>query len=293
MWDQYQQEYFTLYAIIFVCIHDAPAGFTVSGQTKRKSGTYPVCVDGTASVYLLSSKKLVYMRHQQFLLRKHKYRKMKNHFDNTVEKDIVPKQYTRELVFEMVKNIEIVFGKGIVKGQKRKKTPTPTDIPFKKQSIFFKFLPYWKDLQTSHNIDLIYVTTNVFASIIGTLLDMPRKTKDELKSCTDLVQFDLRPELHPILRPNGKHFLTPASYTLTVEEKKAFCQCLRGVQVPTGFSSNIGKVVSMSDLSMFGYNSHNYHVMMMVFLAITIQAIKPVHVKVLITRLCYFFNIVS
>jgi hypothetical protein len=36
----------------------------------------------------------------------------------------------------MVKNIEDVFGKGTVKGQKRKKTPTLTDIPFKKQSIF-------------------------------------------------------------------------------------------------------------------------------------------------------------
>jgi hypothetical protein len=31
MWDQYQHEYFTLYAIIFVCIHDAPRGFTLSG----------------------------------------------------------------------------------------------------------------------------------------------------------------------------------------------------------------------------------------------------------------------
>jgi hypothetical protein len=37
MWDQYQQEYFTLKAIIFVCIHDAPGGFTVSGQTKGKN----------------------------------------------------------------------------------------------------------------------------------------------------------------------------------------------------------------------------------------------------------------
>jgi hypothetical protein len=34
MWDQYQQDYFTLYEIIFVCIHDAPGGFTLSGQTK-------------------------------------------------------------------------------------------------------------------------------------------------------------------------------------------------------------------------------------------------------------------
>jgi hypothetical protein len=36
----------------------------------------------------------------------------------------------------MVKNIEVVFGKGIIKGQKRKKTPTLTGIHFKKQSIF-------------------------------------------------------------------------------------------------------------------------------------------------------------
>jgi hypothetical protein len=32
---------------------------------------------------------------------------------------------------------------------------------------------------------------------------------------------------------------------------------------------------------------------MVIFLAITIRAIKPMHIKVLITRLCYFFNIVS
>jgi hypothetical protein len=49
----------------------------------------------------------------------------------------------------------------------------------------------------------------------------------------------------------------------------------------------------MNDLSMFGYNSHDYHVMMMVFLTIAIGAIKPVHMKVLITCLCYFINTVS
>jgi hypothetical protein len=57
MWDQYQQEYFMIKAIIFVCIHDAPGGFTVSGQTKGKSGC-PICVDGTTSVYLPSSWKI-------------------------------------------------------------------------------------------------------------------------------------------------------------------------------------------------------------------------------------------
>jgi hypothetical protein len=65
----------------------------------------------------------------------------------------------------------------------------------------------------------MHVTKNVFENVIGTLPDMPRKTKNGLKSRNDLVQFSLRPELHPKLRPNEKHYLPPASYSLTVEEK--------------------------------------------------------------------------
>jgi hypothetical protein len=89
----------------------------------------------------------------------------------------------------------------------------------------------------------MHVTKNVFDNIIGTLLDMSRKMKDGLKLHNDLVQFGWRSELHPILRPNGKHYLPPASYSLIVEEKKELCQCLRGMRVPIGFSSNITKLV--------------------------------------------------
>jgi hypothetical protein len=65
------------------------------------------------------------------------------------------------------------------------------------------------------------------------------------------------------------------------------------VQVPTSFSSNISKLVSVKDLSLFDYNSHDCHVMMMIFLAVAIRVIKPMHIKVLITCLHYFFNTVS
>jgi hypothetical protein len=65
----------------------------------------------------------------------------------------------------------------------------------------------------------MHVTKNVFNNIIGTLLDMSKRMKDRLKSRDDLVQFGLRIECHPKVRPNGKHCLSPASYSLTVEEK--------------------------------------------------------------------------
>jgi hypothetical protein len=78
----------------------------------------------------------------------------------------------------------------------------------------------------------MHVTKNVFDNIIGTLLDMSRKTKDGLKLGNDLVQFGLRLELHPILRPNGKHYLPLASYSLTVEEKKHSVSACVGCEYP-------------------------------------------------------------
>jgi hypothetical protein len=78
----------------------------------------------------------------------------------------------------------------------------------------------------------MHVTKNVFNNIIETLLDIPRKTKDGLKSHNDLVQFDLRPELHPMLRSNGKHYLHPASYSLKVEEKKYSVSAYVGCEYP-------------------------------------------------------------
>jgi hypothetical protein len=62
------------------------------------------------------------------------------------------------------------------------------------------------------------------------------------------------------------------------------------VKVPTGFSSNIKSLVSMKDLTMTHFNSHDCHVMLTVFLLIMIRVISPKHVKMVITRMSYFFN---
>jgi hypothetical protein len=71
MWDEYIRQYFNLKAIIFYTINDNPTRLSLTGQVKGKMG-YIVCVDQTESIYLLSSSKLIYMRHRGFLPRKHK-----------------------------------------------------------------------------------------------------------------------------------------------------------------------------------------------------------------------------
>ena len=84
--------------------------------------------------------------------------------------------------------------------------------------------------------------------------------------------------------------LPGASYNLTTDKKRAVCQWLRAVKVPTGFSSNIKSLVSMKDFTLTSFNAHDCHIMLMMFLPIVIRAIGPEYVKMVITGLGYFFN---
>jgi hypothetical protein len=196
-------------------------------------------------------------------------------------------------VFAMIKNINVIFRKPM-KVKKRKKTEkAPKDSPFKKQTICFRCLPYWKEFEIGHAIDTMHVENGVFKSTIGLLLDIPGKTKDGLSAHRDLQTLGIREKLHPQLRPIGKVYLPPASYTVTTEEKRAICKCLHWIRVPTRFSSNIKNLVSMSELRMSGYNTHDYHTMLSLFFFIAIRAINHPYVKMVITHMCNFFNAIS
>ena len=85
----------------------------------------------------------------------------------------------------------------------------------------------------------------------------------------------------------------PTSYTLTVEEKNAICKCLHGIRVPTGFSLDVNNLTSVSNLRMSGYNTHDCHTMLTLFLAVAVKALKHPYVKMVITHMCHFFNAIS
>jgi hypothetical protein len=67
----------------------------------------------------------------------------------------------------------------------------------------------------------------------------------------------------------------------------------QGVKVPTWFSANVKKLVSMKYLSITHCKAHDCHVMLIMFLPIAIWAIKPEFLKMAITCMCYFFSKIS
>jgi hypothetical protein len=132
----------------------------------------------------------------------------------------------------MIKNIKVVFGK-LVMEKKMKNEKAQKDSPFKKQSIFYIYLPYWKEFVIGHAINTMHVEMGVFESTNRLLLHLAGKMKYGLNACKDLESLGIREQLHPQKRPNGKVYLHPASYTLTNEEKRPVCKCLLGIRIPT------------------------------------------------------------
>ena len=66
-------------------------------------------------------------------------------------------------------------------------------------------LEYLKHLLVRHQLDVMHIEKNVCESIYGTLLHIPGKTKDGLKSRNDLVEMGIRDELAPTLKITSSH----------------------------------------------------------------------------------------
>ncbi|XP_034708941.1 uncharacterized protein LOC117931992 [Vitis riparia] len=135
----------------------------------------------------------------------------------------------------------------------------------------------------------MHIEKNVCESIIGTLLNIPGKTKDGVKSRLDLLEMGLRPDLAPRFGLK-RTYLPPACYTLSRKEKKIVLQTLADLKVPEGYCSNFRNLVSMEELKLNGLKSHDYHALMQQLLPVAIRSVLPKHVRYAITRLCFFFN---
>ncbi|XP_057723958.1 uncharacterized protein LOC130939908 [Arachis stenosperma] len=134
-------------------------------------------------------------------------------------------------------------------------------------------------------------TQSKIDSIIGTLLDIPGKTKDHAKARYDLKEMGIRKNLHPINTKDGKRIkLARACFSMTKGEKSIFCGVLKKTKLLDGSASNISRCVQQEERKLYGYKTHDAHFMLHYLLQIPIKSILPDHVAVPLVRLCSFFR---
>nr|AAM08512.1 Putative transposase [Oryza sativa Japonica Group] len=112
VWDEDKQEEFNLLALLFVTINDWPALSNLSGQSNKGYKACTHCMDETESTDLKHCRKIVYMGHRRFLAANHPVRKKGKHFEHKADHRMKPKHRSGKIVFAMVKDLKVVFGKG-------------------------------------------------------------------------------------------------------------------------------------------------------------------------------------
>jgi hypothetical protein len=136
------------------------------------------------------------------------------------------------------------------------------------------------------------VEKNVYESLLGTLLNTDRKTRDIGHARADLKKMGIRQELW--LNDSVKGTELPTSCITLSKYEKEFCGFLKNVKVPSGYSTNVSRLILFLDLKVVpGVKYHDYHVLLTQMIVLGIQNILPVNVLEAIINFCFFFNAIG
>ncbi|KAK1669565.1 hypothetical protein QYE76_057724 [Lolium multiflorum] len=196
-WDAAAEEYFPMRAALLTTVHDFLGYGYVAGQVVHGFNACVRCMDDTTYRQLdrdPGSSKTVFMGHRRWLRDEDPWRKRKDLFDGQDEPRRRPRTRSGEQIDELLKNWNECPPPG------KRKAPEPLLKVWKTRSVFWD-LPYWKILRVPHSLDVMHITKNVCESLLGTLLNMPERTKDGPKARYDLLSIGIREELHAG-RPN-------------------------------------------------------------------------------------------
>ncbi|KAK1667248.1 hypothetical protein QYE76_055407 [Lolium multiflorum] len=318
-WDAVAEEYFPLRAALITTVQDYLGYGYISCQVCHGHKACVRCMEETMFLQLgkdPGSSKTVYMGHRRWLQKTDPWRKRGDLFDGTNEPRGPPRKKSGEEIDTLLKGWKECPPPGKIRqkpGEKKKKkatVTTPLIGVWKRRSVFWD-LPYWKILDTPHCLDVMHITKNVCESLLGTLLNMPDRTKDGPKARHDLKVLGIREELQIPAAQEGQseeeadggqkrkrikqpdYYCPPSCFTFSPAEVDQFFNCLLGVRVPFGYSGLISRYMDPKKRNFSGMKSHDCHVMMTQILPVAIRGIMDDHVRATLTGLCNFFDVIT
>jgi len=288
-YDASKGEFFQLRAAVLWTISDFPGLGYVSGSVTAGEAACPDCHSYTCSIQLGNGSKTCYMGHRRFLHEDHPFRFDADKFGST-EFRPAPTPLSGDEILDCTKELNTIFGKdpsGKKSASKRRKEGEPLVI-FKRRSIWF-VLPYWKDLMLRHNFDFMHIGKNVSENFVNTFMGTASKSKDNLNSRLDIQALGIRSDLHPI-EVEDQLYLPPAPYTMSPDERKLFCQVLKGVKFPDGYASDIRHNVHVNERKIFGLKSHESHIILQHLLPLAVRKILPQIVSAAVIHVSNIFK---
>ncbi|XP_010510109.2 PREDICTED: uncharacterized protein LOC104786397 [Camelina sativa] len=136
----------------------------------------------------------------------------------------------------------------------------------------------------------MHVEKNFFDNLINTVLNVPGKTKDNIKSRLDLLALCRRSSLH--IQQDGT--MPVPNFRLSNEGKREFLLWLKNdIRFPDGYASKFGRCVDINRWKLSGLKSHDCHVIMQRLLPFAFLELLPKNVHTAISDIALFFRDIS
>ena len=140
-------------------------------------------------------------------------------------------------------------------------------------------LPYFDDLLLPHNIDVMHTEKNIAEAIFGTIMDIPDKTKDNVKARVDQARLCDRPKLDMEPPRAGKSWRKPmADFVLTRAQRREVLEWFQTLMFPDGYAANLKTGVNLATMRINGLKSHDYHIWLERLLLVMVRGYVPEHV---------------
>jgi hypothetical protein len=124
----------------------------------------------------------------------------------------------------------------------------------------------------------MHIKKNLCESLLRILLNTDGKTRDHEHARADIKKMRIRSELW--LNDSVKGTELPTSCITLSKHEKDFCGFLKNVKVPSGYSTNVSRLISFSYLKVApDMKSHNYHVLLTQMITVGIRYILPVNIQ--------------
>ena len=172
----------------------------------------------------------------------------------------------------MEKVRDVRLGKQQLVGKRKRSQLDQEEKKIWKRRVCLWNLEYWENLKLRHNLDVMHIEKNICENLIGTILNIPGKTKDTVKARLDLKDLGVKKELHLIEEGNSIR-MPHARYTLTKEQKAKFMAFLEEVKFPDGYASNISRCLSDDGTKLHGLKTHDCHIILQRLLAAVIRGV--------------------
>jgi len=215
----------------------------------------------------------------------HKYKNNRNDFFvGRVEKDVAPPRLSGEEFHDVVSEYgDIMFG---LQSDKQKFSGFGLNHIWVKRSIFWG-LPYWKTNLLRHNLDIMHIEKNMFENIFNTVMNVKRKTKDNIKARLDLVVFCNRKNMELVC--DGSRVVKPrASFVLEKNAQLLVYKWLKSLRFPDGHASNISRLIKMKECRLYEMKSHDCHVFMQTLIPLAFRDLLPKGIWDALTEINHF-----